>query len=233
VDFLSKTIKKNEGEMQQYYIKNSHPAIIDPEIFDLVQSEIKKRKPNRRQLNSNSPFAAKIICSECGGYYGSKVWHSNSKYRNLLWQCNRKYADGKFCETPHIREDELKPAFIQAFNRILGDKDQYITSFEGLLPLLVDTSILEKRLAELQGEHDSAMSRMHCYMEENTRNLRDQDEYNRHFRKMSEQCKELENKMTKIKDEILELSARKEKIRRFLDELRQMNNLVTEFDENL
>jgi site-specific DNA recombinase len=36
-----------------------------------------------------------------------------------------------------------------------------------------------------------------------------------------------------IKDEILEQSAQKEKIRRFLDELRQTNHLVTEFNENL
>lgn len=49
VDFLSKTIKKNEGEMQQYYIENSHPAIINPETFDLVQNELRKRRPNRRQ----------------------------------------------------------------------------------------------------------------------------------------------------------------------------------------
>jgi DNA invertase Pin-like site-specific DNA recombinase len=233
VDFLSKTIKKNEGELKQYYIENSHPAIIDPETFDLVQNEIKKRQPNRRQLNNNSPFAAKIICSECGGYYGSKVWHSTGKYRNQLWQCNRKYVDGKFCETPHIREDELKPAFIQAVNQILGDKDRHITNFEELLPLLADTSVLKKKLEELQSEHDTAISRMRRYMEENTREIQNQEEYNRRYSKMDKQCSELEIQIKKIKDEILEQSARKEKIRRFLDELLQMNNLVTEFDENL
>lgn len=233
VDFLSKTIKKNEGELQQYYIENSHPAIIDPETFDLVQNEIKKRRPNRRQLNSNSPFAAKLICSECGGYYGSKVWHSNSKYRNQLWQCNRKYVDGKFCETPHIREHELKPAFIQAVNQILGDRDRYITHFEELLPLLADTSVLEKRLEELQSEHDAIIKRMYSCVEENKREMRDQEEYNRRYCKMAEEFKESGTQLNQIKDEILEQSARKEKIRRFLDELRQMNDLVTEFDENL
>lgn len=233
VDFLSKTIKKNEGEVPQYYIENSHPAIIDPEIFDLVQSEIKRRQPIRRQLNNNSPFAAKLICGECGGYYGSKVWHSTGKYRNQIWQCNRKYTDRRFCETPHIREDELKPAFIQAVNQILSDKDRYITNFEELLPLLADTSELEKKLEELQSEHDALLRRMRRYMEENTREIRNQEEYNRRYSKMDKQCRELEIQIKKIKDEILEQSARKEKIRRFLNELRQMNNLVTEFDENL
>ena len=52
VDFLTKTMKVNEGEVPQYYVENSHPAIIDRETFDLVQSEMKKRRPNRRQAGS-------------------------------------------------------------------------------------------------------------------------------------------------------------------------------------
>lgn len=232
-DFLSKKIKKNSGQVQQYYIENSHPAIIEPEIFDLVQSEIKKRQPNRRQLNNNSPFAAKLICGECGGYYGSKVWHSTDKYRNLIWRCNKKYADGKLCETPHMREGELKTAFIQAVNQILVDKNQYITHIEELLPLLADTSVLEKKWNDLQNEHDATLGRMRLDMEENTRGVQNQEEYNRRYRMMKEECKELKIRIMNVNDEILEQNARKEKIRRFLDELRQMNDLVTEFDENL
>jgi hypothetical protein len=233
VDFLNKTIKKNEGEHLQYYIEGSHPAIIDPETFDLVQSEIKWREPNRRQLNNNSPFAAKIICGECGGYYGSKVWHSTSKYRIYLWRCNRKYKGGDNCTTPHIREDELKPAFVWAFNRILGDKAQCIAQFEKLLPLLADTSGLEKKLEEVQGEYDAILDRKRRYMEENARQVQDQEEYNRHFREMDSECKAVEKQRVRIREEILERCARKEKIRRFLDELRRTDDIVTEFDENL
>ena len=29
IDFLEKKMKKNEGEIPQYYVENSHPAIID------------------------------------------------------------------------------------------------------------------------------------------------------------------------------------------------------------
>ena len=79
-DFLTKSVKKNKGEVPQYYIQNSHPAIIDPETFLLVQQEIERRRPNRRQLHRCSPFSAKIICGCCGGFYGRKVWHSGSKY---------------------------------------------------------------------------------------------------------------------------------------------------------
>jgi hypothetical protein len=44
VDFLTKKQKVNEGEVQQYYVEDSHPAIIDPEEFDLVQAEYSRRE---------------------------------------------------------------------------------------------------------------------------------------------------------------------------------------------
>lgn len=37
-------MKKNEGEVNQYYVTNSHPAIIEPDEWDIVQSEFKRRK---------------------------------------------------------------------------------------------------------------------------------------------------------------------------------------------
>jgi hypothetical protein len=233
VDFLNKTMKKNEGELPQYYIERSHPAIINPETFDLVQSEIKKRQAIRRQLNNDSPFAAKIICGECGGYYGSKVWHSTSKYRYTGWRCNRKYAGAAPCNTPRIRDEELKTAFVEAFNQILGNKSHYISQFEELLPLLADTSELEQALSEAQNAYDASVGRMRRYVEENARRVQDQEEYGRRFNEMDTECKTAEKLVREIKDKILEQTIRKEKIRRFLDELRRAGDIVSEFDEGL
>lgn len=233
VDFLNKTMKKNEGEIPQYYIVNSHPAIIPPETFDLVQSEVKRRKPLRRQLNSNNPFAAKVICGECGGFYGSKVWHSTGKYRNQIWRCNRKYKNDKSCATPHIREDELKSAFVRAFSQVLGDRERYVAQFEELLPMLADTSALEGKLAEAEAACDAAVGHMRRYVEENTRQVQDQGEYESRFQEMGNECKAAEKQVEHIKDEILERTVRKEKICRYLDELRRAGEIVTEFDEDL
>ena len=99
VDFLSKKKKLNEGEIQQYYLEGSHPAIIQPELFDLVQIEFEKRKGQKR--STAGIFASKLICGDCGHFYGNKVWHSNSKYRRIVWQCNSKFRNNEKCKTPH------------------------------------------------------------------------------------------------------------------------------------
>ena len=43
----------------------------------------------------------------------SKVWHSTSKYRRTIWQCNHKFKNDKKCKTPHLYEDTLKDTFLE------------------------------------------------------------------------------------------------------------------------
>ena len=78
-DFLTKKMKVNEGEVPQYYVENSHPAIVEPEVFDLVQEELARRKQAGRSHRGTSCFAGKLVCGCCGGLYGSKVWHSTDQ----------------------------------------------------------------------------------------------------------------------------------------------------------
>lgn len=44
VDFLTKKTKVNEGEVPQYYVEDSHPAIIEPWEWEQVQTELERRK---------------------------------------------------------------------------------------------------------------------------------------------------------------------------------------------
>lgn len=233
VDFLTKSIRKNKGEVPQYYIQNSHPAIIDPETFELVQQEIKRRHPRRRQLHQNSPFTAKIICGDCGGYYGRKVWHSNSKHRKYIWRCNEKYKNDTFCSSPNLDESVLKTAFVEAFNQVLGDKKQYIDRFEEMMPILADTSSLEKQLEDADKKHGELMGNLRRYMEENTRHIQDQGTYNRHFSELDAECKQAEKQIARLQEKIQAQSARKEQIRRCIDELRKCGNILEEFDLDL
>jgi len=100
-DFLTKKMKKNEGEVPQYYVQGSHPPIVGAELFDYVQSELKRRK-GIGNIAGTSCFSGRIVCGDCGSIYGSKVWHSTSKYRRTIWQCNGKFKGAEKCATPHL-----------------------------------------------------------------------------------------------------------------------------------
>jgi site-specific DNA recombinase len=152
VDFLTKKIKVNEGEVPQYYVENSHPAIISSDVFDMVQHEIKRRKGNIGHHSGASCFSSKIFCGECGNFYGSKVWHSTSKYRRTIWQCNHKFKGSDKCRTPHFDEGALKQLFINAFNQLVTNMDEIMENCEIIRRMLTDATALDTKTEELQSE---------------------------------------------------------------------------------
>lgn len=66
VDFLTKKKKTNEGEIPQYYVKDNHEAIIDPETFEMVQTLMTTRTKGRNRKSSVSIFSSKVKCGEIG-----------------------------------------------------------------------------------------------------------------------------------------------------------------------
>ena len=99
-DFLTKKVVKNTGQVPSYFVEQSHPAIIAPATFEMVQAEVAWRKREGGRYSGVSIFSGKIKCGECGGFFGAKVWHSTDKYRRTIYRCNKKY-DGHKCQTPH------------------------------------------------------------------------------------------------------------------------------------
>lgn len=139
-----------------WYIRDSHDAIISPDIFELVQREI-SRRAGKKGKYYDSPFTLKVICGDCGAYYGHRVWHSNTRYRRNIWLCNDKYAHGTPCRPPRVTDDELKQGFLIAVNRLIGDdKVKHIDAFiDELIPLAGDIHPMIAMKESLENEvHD-------------------------------------------------------------------------------
>ena len=132
VDFLSKKKKVNKGEVPQYYVEHNHDAIIEPAIFEAVQKQMAVRQTGTNRQSSTGIFSSKIKCGDCGSWYGSKVWHSNSKYRRVVWQCNHKFDGGEKCCAPHLDEETIKALFMKAVNILTTEKDEIAANFHAI-----------------------------------------------------------------------------------------------------
>jgi hypothetical protein len=233
VDFLTKKKKINEGEIPQYYVENSHSAIITPEVFDLVQHEIKKRKNAKGYKTGGGCFSGKIVCGKCGSFYGSKVWHSTSKYRRVIWQCNSKFKNNEKCDTPHIYEDKLKQAFVEVFNNILRNKDEILQGYEAIIQALTDTTKLDKESDKLQSEMEIVTDMLRKCVDENAHSALNQDDYEERYKALVERYESIKRELEEIDEKRLERSAKHESIMVFIKELEQRTGLITEFDESL
>jgi DNA invertase Pin-like site-specific DNA recombinase len=137
VDFLTKKRVENNGEVPQYYVEESHPAIIDKEMWEAVQLEMERRRAFAEKYNISkldyatvdNPFAGRVICGHCGSTFGRKVWNSNNaRLRRIIWRCNKKYVvkGEKSCENKHIDDRVLYQAFINTFNAMIDKKDYFM-----------------------------------------------------------------------------------------------------------
>ena len=198
-DFLTKKQKVNEGEVPQYYIKHSHEAIIDPLEWDAVQEEIRRRKEIGRAYSGTSVFSAKLVCGDCGGWYGHKTWHSTDKYRSTVWRCNQKYSDGKCrCGTPVVAEEEIKDRFISVFNRIISSKKPYIKACKTAKQALTDTTAIDAEMADLLQEIEVVSELTRKCIEKNSAVAQDQKEFNSRYNGYVEKYETVKNGMTAL-----------------------------------
>ena len=234
VDFLTKKKKINEGEVPQYLIKESHEAIIAPDEWNAVQTEFQRRKAMGSGYSGKSVLSGRIICADCGGAFGPKVWHSNDQYRTVIWQCNHKFADGKQkCHTPHLRESDIKARFMAAYNRLLEDREHYLAACRAATSILTDTSGIDAELDRLLSEMEvvSELTRK-CVMENST-TVQDQAAFTKRYNGYVEQYEKAKARYDDLQKTKEEKTAKAAAIERFMETISNREQLVTEFDDGL
>lgn len=215
VDFLQKKLKKNEGEVPQYYVEGNHEAIITPETFDYVQTEMARRMKGKHRYSGVSIFSSKIKCGVCGEWFGPKVWHSTDKYRRVIYRCNRKYKEDKSCGTPHITEDGIKQAFVRALNRLLSEKDELVANVQTVIAALCDTEDEIRRQEKLHEELELLAELTERCVGENARIAIDQDEYGERYNSLVQRYEKTKAEFDALSQEIIDKNGRKRQMEQF------------------
>ena len=181
VDFLEKKLKPNEGEVPQYYVEGSHPAIVDPDEWDQVQAEFARRKTLGKAYSGKSVFSAKLVCEDCGGFFGSKVWHSTDRYRRTIWQCNSKFKGEKRCSTPTLDTETVQRLFIKAYNQLMQGQGQVIADCELMRKRLTDFAALDAEIDRQREETQVVAELVKAAIQENASTAQSQEAYRRRY----------------------------------------------------
>lgn len=94
--------RKNEGQVDQWYIAENHQPIVPPKQWDKVQEILRKRsehlqkpappKPDKPRSSRNTyPLSNLIYCPICG----EKLIHKWGKGKNEYWTCKTNLKVGK------------------------------------------------------------------------------------------------------------------------------------------
>ena len=232
-DFLDKTRRKNTGEIPQYYVEEHHEAIIPPDLFDFVQSEIKRREQNGKH-SGVSIFANKIKCGCCGGYYGAKVWHSTDKYRRVIYRCNKKYAHkGNPCNTRHLTEEEIKRIFVKALGSLVEVKENVITELRSLIDSVCQMEELTEERNRIEQELHSLAERLETLIRENARVAQDQMAYLKQENEIRACYLEKQGHLARLDEQLSEKESKRKTLEGMIQVLCGINGEQVEFDEVL
>ena len=108
------TQRQNHGEADQYYIENTHPAIITKGTFEKVQ-ELLRQKSNRQKIPRQIyPLSRKVYCGQCGTPFARRVGKSGL----VVWVCRKHDKGASKCTMGRIPESALYAAFVGMYNKL-------------------------------------------------------------------------------------------------------------------
>ncbi|WP_017771979.1 recombinase family protein [Streptococcus agalactiae] len=227
-DFLTKKKNINRGELPQYYVENNHEVIVDRETFDAVQQVLE----NKGRKSSTTIFSSKLVCGDCGHFFGSKVWHSTSKYRRVIYQCNEKYKGISKCSTPHVTEEEVIQWFISAVNQVLDNRIEVIDNLYVLLSI-GNLEVIDEQIKVLETEAEVVSQLVANLVSENAIIRQDQDKYLKKYNQLTSKYEGIVQDIESLELQRMQKSKRNKELQDFIGTLEKLGKVLTDFDELL
>lgn len=132
---ITKRKMTNMGQLRKYVVDNSHPAIIEKAVFDVVQRRLLEQRRLFAPSNHTTavyPFTSKIQCGCCGKHY-----HRKTTAAGIVWICATYNTKGKrYCPTAkQIPENTLYSVCCKVLDLQKFDADIFAQRIERILVL--------------------------------------------------------------------------------------------------
>lgn len=232
-DFLQHKTKRNDGEVPQYYVENSHPAIIQPDEWNSVQAELERRRGLGSKYSGGTEFMSKLVCGDCGSAYGPKVWHSTDQYRKTVWQCNGKFKGGTRCSTPTLTEDAIKSAFVRAYNSAMSDREGVVADLEAMRDALFDTASIDARIKDASQAADDLLRSLRALVDGNKGKAQDQAEYLASYGRLDKKYEEQNAALSSLRAEKEDRSRKADQVTAVIAEYSKAGGTILAWDARL
>ena len=228
--FLDHKTQKNTGQLPIFYVSQNHPAIIRPEVFEMVQEEFRRREAAGGRAQCVSIFSGRIVCGDCGCFYGRKKWHSNTKYMSWRWHCNNKFQKREQCQTPTLKEEGLEECFVTAFNHVLARKEEIAANYTECLDTITDDSALQARMEAIQLETSDLTTLINNLLVSGSKQRGSNEDINTRYEEYMSRHEALQQEKLELSKQISLLAAKRLLVNAFLSELAKFDGPLTVFD---
>lgn len=131
-----------------------------------------------------------------------------------------------------MTENEIKDAFVQAVNQLIGNKEEILNNIVVLKQRLTDIGSLEKERDALELDLNMLADKVQQLIAENARVVQNQDDYDRNYNELVSRYEAAKTQYDKNCEAIQYRKARSRQMDSFIQELRNQD-LIKEFDARL
>ncbi len=198
-----------------------------------MQAEIARRQHLGRSYSGSSIFASKLVCGDCGGFYGKKVWHSADAYRREIWRCNSKFKGEARCETPALDTETVQRMFLKAYNQLMGSRVQVIQACEIMRSVIADFTELDAEIDTLNEEIQVVAGLVSQCIKENATSQQSQEEYNRKYTRLVNRYEKAVERLKKANANKESRMDRDRDLRIFISSIENQPLVLETWDERL
>lgn len=222
--------QRENPEENRVIFYNTHPAIIEQEVFDKVQ-EIRQQRHRRTATGKSSPFSGLVFCADCK----QKLYYSTTKYfekRQDFFTCSTHRANKDKCSGHYIRAVVLEDLVWNHMKEVISYVTRYEAHFrvemEQKLRLQSEETIrvYKKRLAQAEkriGELDRLFIKIY---EDNAKGKLNDDRFAMMSKTYEDEQAQLKVKIVNLQKEIEVQERQIEDLEQFIQRARRYTDLT-------
>ena len=222
--------QRENPEENRVIFYNTHPAIIEQEVFDKVQ-EIRQQRHRRTATGKSSPFSGLVFCADCK----QKLYYSTTKYfekRQDFFTCSTHRANKDKCSGHYIRAVVLEDLVWNHMKEVISYVTRYEAHFrvemEQKLRLQSEETIrvYKKRLAQAEkriGELDRLFIKIY---EDNAKGKLNDDRFAMMSKAYEDEQAQLKVEIVNLQKEIEVQERQIEDLEQFIQRARRYTNIT-------
>jgi DNA invertase Pin-like site-specific DNA recombinase len=208
VDYLSHESIKNDGHATKYYIKNAHEAIIEREIFDIVQTMIHARKiiistdsKERFKHYAQKPMKGLVYCHQCKRMFNSKMHNSGTTFKKSMLKCHTSRNNPMNCENHSIHEPLLERATLHVVETMTKTKDMQ-DSILSYMEQTLQSNNSHEQLQMLKLERVELGNKLKAHVNNRIHSLLSDSDYKKEYKRLEEDYNQISIKIDNLTQDI-------------------------------
>lgn len=132
-----------------------------------------------------------------------------------------------------MTKDEIKAAFVSAYNKLVTEKKEIIANAELIRRTLCVTDSLLAEKKQLEDEMSIVVEMTQSIVEENARVAQNQEEYQKRYNALVERYDKSKARYDEVTAAISAKEAQDERLKNFIQTLKEQDGAIREFDSAL